>query len=93
MVMICFAVRWDLIRGDLILKAYMFALRHFDVICVVHRAELRDMCINVAAIVFDKCSGTNPWPLQLSMRISLTSPTVKDCEVNAIVIGTSRKSH
>ena len=93
MVMICFAIRCDFICSDLILKAYMFALCHFDVICGVYRAELRDMCINVVATVFEKCSGTNPWSLQLSMRISFIAPAVKDCEVNAIDIGTSRKSH
>ena len=32
MVMICFAIRCDFICSDLILKAYMFARRHFDII-------------------------------------------------------------
>ena len=32
MVMICFAIRCDFICNDLILKAYMFARHHFDII-------------------------------------------------------------
>ena len=93
MVMISFAARWDLICGAPILEAHMFALRHFDVICFMHRAELRDVCINVVANVFEEGSCASPWWLQLSVCIGVVAPMIEDCKVNAVVKGNMGESH
>ena len=82
-------------RFDFITKAYMFALCNFHIVCLMHRAKLRVVCINAVASVFEEGSGTSPWPLRLCVCVCIVfaAPSIEDCKVDAIVIGSTGESH
>ena len=91
MVIVFFTVRLNFVSCDITIgDSHVFALYHVNIVVWMQRTELRAMSINIVAFVIEElCSGC-PYPLQWSVSISFATPIVKDREVLAVVMCTSR---